>query len=751
VLRRVAIILAMLLLLPAVTLAQSILVRDIAVEGNQRVSAETVRSYMRVEPGGAFERGELNRALKRLYDTGLFADVNFRQQGEVLVVSVVENPIINRIAFEGNKAIDDETLDSEVSLRPRIVYTRSRVQSDVQRLLQLYRASGRFAAVIEPKIIQLPQNRINLVFEVEEGAPTSVRAIRFLGNRVFDDSDLRSVIATSESAWYGFLASTDHYDPDLVALDRERLRQHYLDRGYVDFRVTSAIAELTPDRKDFFITFTVEEGEQYSVSSVDVEANIRNVDPAAVKTELQRQVGEVYSSREVENAVQDIKFGLGGQGFAFVEVRPQTKRNREERTIDLVYRVSEGPRVYVERIDIEGNTRTLDSVIRREMRLIEGDAFDTAKLERSRRRLRAIDYFANIDIKPEQGSRQDRAVVKVQVEEQPTGELSLGAGFSTSEALIGDISIRERNLLGRGQDIKLGLSLSLRRREIDLAFTEPYFLDKPIAAGFDIFNTNLDFQDESSFDQNTTGFKLRSGISLSESLRLNVNYQLRRDNIKNVGNNASLFIKQQQGVAVISSVGYSLRYDKTDDPITPASGYVATVEQEFAGLGGNVRDVKTQARYAHFFSLTDDLILQFAGRGGAIVGLGKDLRINRRFFVGGDTFRGFATSGVGPRDIATRDALGGELFAVGTTELTFPLGLPEQFGMSGRIFADYGTAFGVVANGGVEDDPTPRLAVGVGITWRSPFGPMLFDLSQAVIKNDFDETEAFRFSFGTRF
>lgn len=750
-LRRFAIFLFLTLAMPSLALAQQIFVRDIVVEGNQRVSAETVRSYMRIEPGGLFNRSELNRSLKQLYDTGLFADVTFRQQGDALVVSVVENPIVNRIAFEGNKEIDDETLDTEIGLRPRIVYTRSRVQSDVQRLLQLYRASGRFAAVIEPKIIQLPQNRINLVFEIDEGAPTDVRSIRFLGNRVFDDEDLRSVIATSESKWYGFFATTDHYDPDLVALDRERLRQHYLNEGYVDFRVLSAVAELTPDRKDFFITFTVEEGEQYTVASVDVEANIRNVDPEVLKQDLQRQVGEVYSARDIDQAIQDIRFGLGRQGFAFVEVRPQTKRNREDRTIDLVYRVLEGPRVYVERIDIEGNTRTLDSVVRREMRLIEGDAFDTAKLERSRRRLRAIDFFSNIDIKPEPGSREDRAVIKVEVEEQPTGELSLGAGFSTSEAVIGDISIRERNLLGRGQDLRLGLSLSLRRREIDLSFTEPYFLGKPIAAGFDIFNTNLDFQDESSFDQNTTGGRLRTGVSLSEDLRLNLNYQLRRDNIKNVGNNASLFIQQQQGVAVISSVGYSLRYDKTDDPITPSSGYVTTFEQEFSGLGGNVRDLKTQARYAHFFEVFDGVVLQFSARGGALVGIGKDLRINRRFFVGGDTFRGFAASGVGPRDLATRDALGGEFFGVGTTELRFPLGLPEEFGLSGRIFTDYGTAFGVVANGGVEDDASPRLSTGVGLTWKSPFGPMLFDLSKAVIKNDFDETEAFRFSFGTRF
>ncbi|WP_206419841.1 outer membrane protein assembly factor BamA [Minwuia thermotolerans] len=749
-LRRIAGILTLLVLLGSPAAAQQVMIEDIAVEGNQRIEAETVRSYMRLQTGNAYERKELDAALKRLYATGLFADVTFRRQGDVLVVSVVENPVINQIAFEGNKALDDDSLSAEVQLRPRIVYTRARVQSDVQRLLQLYRVSGRFAAVIEPKIIQLPQNRINLVFEIQEGTPTEVRAIRFLGNEEFSDSELRSEISTQESAWYSFFSTTDIYDPDLIALDRERLRQFYLNNGYVDFRVLSAVAELTPDRKDFFITFTVEEGEQYTISSVEIDASVKDVDPETLRASIADEPGDIYSAERIEQAIQDIKFELGRRGFAFVEVRPRTQRNREERTIDLTYQVREGPRVYVERIDIEGNTRTLDSVIRRELQLIEGDAFDTAKLERSRRRLRAIDYFSNIQIQPEQGTRPDRAVIKVEVEEQPTGELSLGAGFSTSEAVIGDVSIRERNLLGRGQDLRLGLSLSLRRREIDLSFTEPYFLDKPIAAGFDIFNTNLDFQDESSFDQSTTGFRLRSGVSLSQHLRLNLNYQFRRDNIKNVGATASLFIQQQQGVAFTSSVGYTLRYDQTDDPITPTSGFVTTLEQEFAGLGGDVRDIRTQVRHAQFFPLWGDFVLQQSVRGGAVVGLFEDIRINRRFFVGGDTFRGFAPSGVGPRDVATRDALGGEFFAVGTTELQFPLGLPEELGMSGRVFSDYGTAFGVVANG-VEDDPSPRLSFGVGVTWKSPFGPMLFDVSRAVLKNDFDETEAFRFSFGTRF
>ncbi len=713
-------------------------IRSILVEGNQRIEARTVQSYLLVEPGDPFDAERIDLSLKTLFATNLFADVSIDRNGDDLVVSVVENPIINEIAFEGNKKIDNETLDNEVQLRPRIVYTRSRVQSDVQRLLQLYRASGRFAAVIEPKIIQLPQNRINLVFEIEEGAPTSVRAIRFLGNRVFDDSDLREVLATQESAWYRIFATTDLYDPDLVAQDRERLRQHYLDNGYIDFRVQSAVAELTPDRKDFFITFTVEEGNRYRVAKVDVNADVRNVDAKAIRQQVQNLAGEFYSAKAVSDIMQAIKFDLGKQGFAFVEVRPKTERNREKRTVDLTFEIIEGRRVYVESIEIEGNTRTLDSVIRREMRLIEGDAFDTAKLNISRRRLRAIDYFKSIDVTPSRGSREDRAVIKVSVEEQSTGELSLGAGFSTTEALIGDISIRERNLLGRGQDIRLSLALSLRRREIDLAFTEPYFLDMPIAAGFDIFNTNVDFQDESSFDQNPTGGRLRSGVSLTEALRLNVNYQLKRDNIKNVDAGSSLFIIQQQGVSVTSSVGYSLRYDQTDDPIVPTSGYVTSFEQEFAGLGGNVRDLKTQLRHSHFFPVTEDLTLNISGRTGAIVGLGKDLRINRRFFVGGDSFRGFSASGIGPRDIATRDALGGEFFAVGTTELRFPLGLAEELGVTGRAFTDFGTAFGVQANGGVEDDNSIRVSVGVGLTWKSPFGPLAIDLARALRKKRWD-------------
>ncbi|MEC9347883.1 MAG: outer membrane protein assembly factor BamA [Pseudomonadota bacterium] len=746
------ILLAMLVALSPFTVqAQSAVIRDILVEGNQRIEDETVRSYMQLEPGTLFEPQRLDRALKTLYGTGLFADVTLRRQGDTLVVSVVENPVINRLAFEGNKLIKEDQLRTEVQLRPRIVYTRARVQSDVQRLLQLYRQSGRFAATIEPKIIQLPQNRIDLVFEISEGEATEIAAIRFLGNRAFSDTDLRSAIVTQESAWWRFLSASDVYDPDRIAFDRDRLRQFYQKSGYVDFRVVSSVAELTPDSENFFITFTVEEGEQYRLGKVDLKAEIRDVDEATLRQQILDKPGEIYNGQQIEKSVEAIKYTLGRRGFAFVDVRPRQRRDRENRVVDITYEVREGPRVYVERVDIVGNTRTLDRVIRREIQLIEGDAFDTAKLDRSRRRLRGLDFFEKQDIRPEQGSAPDKAVLKVEVEEKSTGELSIGAGFSTTEAIIGDISIRERNFLGRGQDVRLSLSLSLRRREVDLSFTEPYFLGKPVAAGIDLFNTSINFQDESSFDQDTTGFRLRTGFSLTEALRATFNYQLRRDNIKNVDNKASLFIKQQQGISLTSSVGYELKLDLTDDPIKPTTGSLSTFGQEFAGLGGTVRDVKSQARHTQYFALTDDLVFSQTVRGGAVVGVTKDVRINRRFFIGGDTLRGFAPSGIGPRDVATDDALGGEFFVTGSSELSFPIGLPDELGFSGRVFSDYGTAFGVVANGGVVDDRAPRLSVGVGLTWSSPFGPLLFDLGRAIVKNNVDETEVFRFSFGTRF
>ena len=727
-------------------------IAEIRVEGYQRIEPETVRSYMTVRAGDAFDPGRINKSLKDLFATGLFADVTMRRAGNVLVVAVVENPIINRLAFEGNKRIDDAELEAEVQLRPRVVYTRARVQADVQRVIEIYRRSGRFAATVEPKVIQLPQNRVDLVFEVNEGAITEIRKIRFIGNQVFTDGRLRRALATKETRWYRFLTSEDNYDPDRLTLDRELLRKYYLARGYADFRVVSAFAELTADREDFFITFTLDEGEVYTFGKVEMETELKDLNPEQLRSLVLTLEGETYNAELIDQTIEDMTFDLGQLGYAFVDIRPRIKRDRKNRVIALGYEINEGPRVYVERIDISGNSRTLDKVIRREFRLVEGDAFNTAKLRRSRARIRGLGFFQKTDISNERGSADDKTVIKVDVQEQPTGEISFGAGFSTSEQLIGDISIRERNLLGRGQDLRLGLGLSSKRQDIDLSFTEPYFLDRPVSAGIDIFNTVRDFQDQSSFDQDSTGVVLRFGFDVTERLRQTVNFVLRTDKISDVPNDASRFIKEQEGTTTTSSIGYRLTYDRRDDPVDPTAGYIASIGQQFAGFGGDVRFIRTDLKSVYYYALSDEWVISTGFRGGYINGLGDDVRINNRFFLGGDSFRGFEAGGVGPRDEITDDALGGRIYYVGSTELRFPLGLPNEFGILGRVFTEAGSLFETDDNGfEVVDSSAIRVSAGVGLSWRSPFGPIALDFTQALVKEDVDQTEFFRFSFGTRF
>lgn len=732
--------------------AAQAVVAAIDVEGNQRIEAETVRSYMRIAPGEPFNAAKINQSLKSLYATGLFADVRIRRRGDRLLVSVVENPIVNRVAFEGNRRLTDEILLQEVQLRPRTVFSRSKVQSDVQRLLQIYRRNGRFAAAVEPKVIQLPQNRIDLVYEIKEGPVTGIKRIRFVGNRAFSDGRLRRVILTKESRWYRFFSSDDNYDPDRLTFDRELLRRFYLSNGYADFRVISAVAELAQDKSGFFLTFTVDEGPIYRFGKSDVSSALKGVDVDALRKLIKYQSGDIYNAELIEKTIQDITFELGRLGYAFVNVRPRVNRDRKNRTIDITYQIDKGARVYVERINITGNTRTLDKVIRREFRLSEGDAFNAAKLRLSRKRIRALGFFDKVEITNEQGSAADKTVINVDVQEKSTGELSLGAGFSSADNVSGDISIRERNLLGRGQDLKLSLSVSSKRQFIDLGFTEPYFLDKPLAAGFDLFNRQNDYQDVSSYDQNSLGFALRAGFDLTENLRQNVRYQFRRDKITNVGDDASRTIKEQEGITYLSAISYSLRYDRRDDPVEPSTGYVIALSQELAGLGGDIRDLRTTLKYAYYYPFLDDVIGIFSLNEGIVFGIGQDVGISRRFFLGGDSFKGFAQGGLGPRDTLTDDSLGGNLYYVGTAEVKFPIGLPNEFGIAGRLFTQAGSVAGVDDTGSsVFDKGTVRASVGFGVSWRSPFGPIRIDYAIPFLKEDVDDEENFRFSAGTRF
>ena len=739
--------------LPA-TFAQGVdnRVREIRVEGSQRIEAGTVRSYMGIQPGDEISPGALDRSLKSLFATGLFADVTIRRDGPDVVVRIVENPIINRLAFEGNRRIEDEILRDEVKLRPRVVFTRSRVQTDLQRIMDLYRRSGRFSAVVVPKVIQLPQNRVDLVFEIKEGELTEIRKISFVGNKEFDDGDLREIVQTKESAWYRFFSSDDTYDPDRLTFDRELLRRHYLANGYADFRVVSAIAELTPNNKAFFVTFTVEEGKRYKFGKIDVRTALNNVDVKKLRADLPIETGNWYNADEVEAAIGSLTDAVGILGYAFVDIRPRVQRDRDKRTVDVTFTIQEGPRVFVELVNISGNVRTLDEVIRREVLLVEGDAFNTSKLRRSRQRIRNLGFFERVEIENKAGSAPDKTVIDVSVREKSTGEISFGAGFSSTSGVLADASIRERNLLGRGQDLKLGLQVGEKQQLIDLSFTEPYFLNREVSAGFDVFRTVRDLQAESSFDRESLGFALRAGYRVTEALSQSWKYTLREEDITDVSSDASAAIKEQEGEFVTSAIGQTLLYDKRDSRFTPTDGYFVQFENTLAGFGGDSRYLRNEVSSGTFFSLAERWILNIGGGGGYIVGIGDDIRIIDRFFLGGNSLRGFEDSGVGPRDLATQDSVGGNWYYRGTVGLRFPLGLPNEFGLSGRIFTDAGSVGeNDSALASITDTGSLRMSVGTGILWNSPFGPVNIDLAQAILKEDFDQTEIFRFSFGAKF
>ncbi|MBI3453946.1 MAG: outer membrane protein assembly factor BamA, partial [Rhodospirillales bacterium] len=597
-----------------------------------------------------------------------------------------------------------------------------------------------------------PQNRVDLIFEIDEGQVTTVERISFVGNRRYSDGRLRETIQTKESRWYRFLSTDDIYDPDRMSFDRELLRKFYLASGYADFRVVSAVAELTPDREGFYITFTIDEGERYRFGDIDVVSQIRGVDTEELKSKLTTEKGEWYDADKVENSINALTDAIGNLGYAFVDIRPRINRDREAKTVGVTYEIQEGPRVYVERINIAGNVRTLDKVIRREFRLVEGDAFNTAKLRRSRQRIRNLGFFEKVEVNNVPGDSPDRTIVNVEVQEKSTGELSFGVGFSSSDGALADISMRERNLLGRGQDLRLSFTLSQRRQQVDLSFTEPYFLDKNLSAGTDIFRIRRNFQRESRFDQKTTGFTLRSGYQITEALGQTIRYTLRQDEIDNISSNASRTIKEQQGTTLTSLVGQDLLYDKRDDKFDPTEGYFVRYNTDVAGAGGPVKFLRNRLSAGYYYPVADEWVTSLSGEVGYIDGFSQDVRIQHRFAVGGDNLRGFANSGIGPRDRGTGDALGGNEFFTGSAELTFPTGLPKELGLKGKLFSDFGTLT-KIDNPGPEiaDEASIRVSLGAGLVWRSPFGPVRINLAKPIRRENFDKTELFRFSFGSRF
>jgi len=742
-------------------------IRDIRVIGNKRIAPETVRSYLTFNVGDRYDPYQANESVKALIATGLFENVNINQNSGIVTVTIInENPVINKVVFEGNRDIKDETLSPEVQLKPRSVFTRAKVQADVQRILDVYRRSGYYAVQVDAQIIQLDNDRVNLVFVIREGPETKVLSIAFIGNRAFSDSQLRGVITTTESNLLSFLKSTDIYDPDRLNLDRELLRRYYLKNGYADARVISAVADLDPEGKGFFITFTVEEGELYNFGKIDVESTLPSVDPNSLRPELLTEEGEIYNAEQIDNTTEKLTIAVAEQGYAFGRIRPRIERDPIGRLIHITFVVEQGPRVYIERINIVGNARTRDYVIRREIRLAEGDAYNRLLVDQARLRLQKLSFFKTVKVAREQGTAPDRVILNFIVEEQPTGELSIAAGFSSSVGVIGEVAYTERNLLGKGQFLRLKLGGSAENLQIDLSFTEPRFLDQNLSAGFDVFHKENDFTRQSGYKQRKTGGTLRLGFALTDNLFFQPNYSLVQDEVFDVDANASTPIQQiaDQGERLISSVGYSLIYDTRNNRLKPSRGVFLAFNQQLAGAGGDVNYLQTVGEARGYYPAYEGITLVGRLIGGYITGWGgQDVQSVDAFFKGGETIRGFDTAGIGPRvaavdgvgvaQVGAGDALGGKIFYAGTVEVRFPIPLlPDELGFSGAVFADaanlYDTDVGSVV---VDDDNLLRTSVGASLLWDSPLGPLRADFAWALTKADFDEEELFRFGASTKF
>ncbi|MAP95791.1 MAG: outer membrane protein assembly factor BamA [Ponticaulis sp.] len=809
-------------------------IRRVVVQGNERIEARTIESYLLLEPGQPFDPSRVDLSLKTLFATGLFADVVIARDGDDLVVQVVENPIINQVLFEGNRAIDDDKLREEIQAEPRGVFTAARVQADVQRILEVYRRAGRFAVNVTPQYKPLNQNRVDLIFEISEGPVTGVRSINFIGNEEFPDSRLRSEIVTKQSRLWRFFSSNDNYDPDRVEYDRELLRQFYANQGYADFRVVSAVAELTPDQEDFYITFTIDEGERYDFGEVKVETALDKLDADGLRALLPIREGEQFRGDQIEDSVDTLTFAAGVAGYAFVDVRPRVDRDPETRKVNITFSLDEGPRVYIERINIVGNTRTLDRVIRRELRISEGDAFNRVLLDQSRNRIRRLGFFEDVEITENPGSLADRTVVDIKVAEQPTGEVSFAAGFSSVDAFLLDLNLTERNYRGRGQFIRGRIQTSSRQQTVDLRFTEPRFLDRELVAGVDVFSTRTDFLDIADYETQTIGASGRIGFPLTERSSLSLRYTLRQDDVEvrdrdividsngrivrdpnfpffvisvdpidsNVPTGGAIVdqcdiqnldrtsLCRQERRDLSSIVGYSISWDRRNDPIRPTRGFELGWSQEVAGFGGDVFYLKSEGVGTIYRGIWKDVIASLKLSAGYVSSFNDDdLRINNRFFKGGNSFRGFDVAGLGPRDVLTsydllgnitdvrrannQSALGGKMYAIGTVELSVPNFLPEEYGIKTSLFTEFGTVgllddadktptqiFDITDDDGniisrqllqTEDEASLRAAAGVSIFWDSPFGPIRFDFSQILAKEEYDRTETFRFSTSTQF
>lgn len=818
--------------------APVVTIRSINIEGAQRLESDTILSYIRMRVGDKYSQSAADQVLKDLYATELFTDVQLRNADGAVTISVKENPVVNRIILEGNKRLKEDKILPEIKLAARQIFTRSKVRADVARIIELYKRQGRFAASVEPKMVMLDQNRVDIVFEITEGPKSKVRQINIIGNEVFKDDQLRGEMVTKQSRFFRLFSSGTSYDPDKLAFDQQKLRQFYLTKGYADFRVVSAVAELTPDKRDFIITYVVEEGKRYKFGDVKVESQLRDFDGEQLAKRLPLHKNDWYNAKLVEDTVDSLTETAGSFGYAFADVRPDFNRNKDDLTMSVTFRMAEAPRVYVERVDVNGNTLTQDKVVRREFRLAEGDAFNSFQIKRSSNRIKSLGYFQEkFEVEQKPGSAQDRILLEANVEEKPTGQLQLSAGFSSLESFIFQASIQQNNFRGRGQTIGLSGDVSRYSKSVQVSFTEPYLMDRNVSVGVDVYRRDYNSFNyynanrNTTYRQSTTGFTVRAGVSLSEYVSLIGRYTLNLDNVTldkdtyYINGQCSIYLAGRYlcdaiGKRASSIIGTSLVYDTLDNRVRPTKGVSVVLGADVAGLGGSVRYARFTANAARYFALGKGFVFSLRGEGGAIKALSSrssdptvdDVRLTDRFFLGEPQIRGFDIRAVGPRVLRkfytgynpttgaggtvttdrnqwVDDALGGKYYYLGHAELELPLGSgARELGLRPSIFMDAGAVFGVArpatsgttvlyldavtgkyttsptaSNGTANtvaqkfdeifagDSPKPRISVGIGVNWNSPFGPFRIDFAKNLSKVDGDKPKSFTFNVGTQF
>lgn len=744
--RSYLVLLLSLFLFPAICLGSSI--KEIAIKGNARIENDTILSYVLIKEGDTCTPTTLDETLKTLFETGYFKDIKIWQEGKILFINIEENPIINRVAFEGNSKLKDDDITKEIKLKPREVLIKSKIQEAQQRILEIYRRMGRYGAKVDPKIINLPENRVDLVFEIEEGPVTNIRRIQFVGNNKFSSKTLKECLLSKEYKWYRFFASDDVYDPDKIEGDQSNLVAYYQNRGYLDFRIISASAELSHDHSHFNITFTVDEGDFYKFGKVSFENLIQGVDIKSIEKAVSIKEGDAFCKAELNHNVQKIIEELGKSGYAFVSVDPIIKKRGQ--VADICFQIKQGIRVYIDKIEITGNDRTYDDVLLREIPLHPGDPYNSSKIKEAEYRIKNLDYFKKVTVEATAADQEDRANIAVNVEEQSTGEFSIAGGYSNIDGVLGNVKFVERNFRGRGQVVHSDLTVAKKRQEISLGIVEPYFLDRRLSGSADVFHTRS--HRLSHYSHIMTGTNLGIGYKLTPSWGQGFGYSLKKESVTRLAALVSPYIASQSGNYFTSALTHTISYDHRNNPVRPTAGFMSSLSTMYSGIGGNVYFLKNDLRTTFYYAPFEDIVVTLTGNFGVMNKISnKTIRVVDSYMLGADSFRGFSYGGLGPRDIRTTDALGGTRTATGTLEATFPVGLPAEFGIRGAMFSDFGTLWKAGVSGkGIVDNKKMRSSAGVGILWDSPFGSLRIDYAVPMKKELYDETQRLLFGYSSR-